>query len=69
MRTLANLYDADMRVRDAETQRIAANYPIPHPLNNVQYADGISRCRHSKTHGQHDNCRQEFRPSTQAVPR
>jgi len=39
---LADLYDADKRTREAEVQKVAGNYRIPHPLPRVQYADGIS---------------------------
>jgi len=37
---LADLYDADQRTRNAEVRSAASNYRIPHPLSNVQYADG-----------------------------
>jgi hypothetical protein len=39
---LADLYDADKRTRDANVQKVASNYRIPHPLPRVQYADGLS---------------------------
>ena len=48
MAQLAELYDADKRTRDPRIRELAAKYTIPHPLNNVQYADGISWCRHAK---------------------
>lgn len=63
MPTLSELYDADKRTRDPQIRALAAKRPIPHPLNNVQYADGISRCRHATTHERFQYCPQEVRPS------
>lgn len=60
-RVLSDLYDGDKRVRDAVTRRLAAGRTIPHPLNNVHYADGVSLCRHAKRHGQWQFCNQEVR--------
>lgn len=60
---LSDLYDADRRATDPVVRRLAAAMTIPHPLNNVEYADGISRCRHAAKHGPWDPCRQEVRPS------
>lgn len=62
-RTLADLYDADLRTRDETTRRLAAMLPVPHPLNNVRYADGVSPCRHSRRHDRWEPCRQEVRPA------
>ncbi len=59
--SLADLYNADKRVRNLTVARLASEHRVPHPLNNVQYADGISRCRHSKRHERFDLCRQEVR--------
>jgi len=39
---LADLYNADKRVRDAEVKQVAGNFRIPHPLPRVQYADGTA---------------------------
>ena len=39
---LADLYDADRRVRDPEVRTVSGKYRIPHPLSSVQYADGKS---------------------------
>lgn len=63
MPTLSELYDADKRTRDPEIRALAAELSIPHPLNNVQYADGISRCRHAKKHEWFQYCSQEVRAS------
>lgn len=60
---LSDLYDADRRATDPEVRRMATEKTIPHPLNNVQYADGISRCRHAKTHERFELCRQQVIPS------
>ena len=60
---LSDLYDADKRTRDPEVRRLAGTRTIPHPLNNVQYADGISRCRHAKKHTRFESCRQAVIPS------
>lgn len=62
MPTLSDLYDADRRTRDPKIRELAGR-PIPHPLNNVQYADGVSKCRHAKKHHRFQPCRQEVRPS------
>lgn len=61
MPTLADLYDADLRTRDPQIRKLAATSTIPHPLNNVQYADGISRCRHAKKHSRFELCNQAVR--------
>lgn len=42
MPTLSDLYNADQRTRDPEIRELTEKNLIPHPLNNVQYADGIS---------------------------
>ena len=60
--TLRDLYDADKRVTVEAARGIAAAIPIPHPLNNVQYADGISPCRHAGHHARFQYCPQEVRP-------
>lgn len=67
MPQLSDLYDADQRTTDPVVADLAATKTIPHPLNNVQYADGISRCRHGKTHGPFEVCRQEVRVSPSAA--
>lgn len=48
--SLTDLYNADLRVKDATARRLAAGGLIPHPLINVQYADAISTCTHAKRH-------------------
>src|SRR5699024_2767929 len=55
------------RVTDPVVARLSAEKTIPHPLNNVAYADGISPCRHGKKHGPFEACRQEVRPSTAPI--
>lgn len=67
MPQLSDLYDADRRVTDPVVARLSAEKTIPHPLNNVAYADGISPCRHGKKHGPFEACRQEVRPSTAPI--
>ncbi len=59
---LSDLYNADKRTRNTTVARLSAESTIPHPLNNVQYADGISRCRHAKRHERFDACKQEVQP-------
>jgi hypothetical protein len=39
---LSDLYNADMRVRDADVKQVSSNFRIPHPLPRVQYADGTA---------------------------
>ena len=68
MVTLSDLYDADKRTRDAVVQRLASTSTIPHPLNNVQYADGISPCRHAKKHQSGQVCNQEVRAQVPPAP-
>lgn len=41
--TLSDLYNADFRAKNVVAMKLAATTPVPHPLNNVQYADGISQ--------------------------
>lgn len=65
---LSDLYSADFRANHPEAMKLAGEVAIPHPLNNVQYADGISLCRHAKKHRQGDFCPQEFR-KTEPAPR
>lgn len=65
---LSDLYDADYRATHPEAARLAAEQTIPHPLNNVQYADGISSCRHAKKHYRFQCCTQEVRPDPPAKP-
>ncbi len=48
MTTLSDLYDADRRVKDAVVRRLTLLVNAPHPLHDVQYADGIDRCTHAK---------------------
>lgn len=48
--TLADLYDADLRTRDEIVRTLAKRTPIPHPLEEVQYADGIKACTHARKH-------------------
>ena len=54
--SFADLYDADKRTTDPRVESLAAALPIPHPLRNVQYADGISRCTHAKRHVRFEVC-------------
>ncbi|WP_424862881.1 hypothetical protein [Streptomyces sp. MMS24-I29] len=61
MTQLSDLYDADRRTRDPQARQLAATKTIQHPLNNVQYADGISSCRHAMKHQRFQHCPQEFR--------
>ncbi|MDP9904593.1 hypothetical protein [Arthrobacter bambusae] len=61
MAQLAELYDADKRTRDPRIRELAAKNTIPHPLNTVQYADGISRCRHAKRHQRFQFCQRTIR--------
>lgn len=65
---LSDLYDADYRATHPEAARLAAEKTIPHPLNNVQYADGISSCRHAKKHQRFQYCPQEVRPDRANPP-
>lgn len=66
---LSDLYDADYRATHPEAARLAAEKTIPHPLNNAQYADGISSCRHAKKHYRFQYCPQEVRPDPPAASR
>lgn len=66
---LSDLYDADYRTKHPEAAALAAKKAIPHPLNNVQYADGISSCRHAKKHQRFELCQQEVRPDTPSSAR
>lgn len=50
MPTLSTLYSADARRTDPVVARLAREESIPHPLNNVHYADGISTCPHARKH-------------------
>lgn len=61
--TLSDLYSATYRATHPDAMKLAAKTSIPHPLNNVQYADGISRCRHAKRHTQFQVCNQEVTKS------
>lgn len=54
-RQLAELYDADLR-RDQRTFDMASRVPIPHPLRNVEYADGMRPCTHARKHSQWESC-------------
>ncbi|WP_284982343.1 hypothetical protein [Arthrobacter sp. efr-133-TYG-118] len=60
MAQLADLHDADKRMRDPQVRALAAKLTIPHPLNNV-HADGISPCRHGRNHARFQFCRQAIR--------
>lgn len=60
---LADLSSANFRASNPEAMKLAAEVQIPHPLNNVKYADGISRCRHAKRHVQFQACNQQVRKS------
>lgn len=64
---LSDLYDADQRTKSAEVRKLAAESTVPHPLNNVQYADAISPCRHAKRHHRFDICRQQIVPEFAAT--
>lgn len=68
MAQLADLYDADKRKRDPQIRELAAKNTIPHPLNNVQYADGISHCRHAKRHQPFQLCQQTIRVDRSGLP-
>lgn len=61
MPTLSDLYNADQRTHDPKIRGLAEEIFIPHPLNNVQYADGVSKCRHGKKHERFQLCHQEVR--------
>jgi len=61
MAQLSDLYDADKRRSDQTIRELAEKYTIPHPLNNVQYADGISHCRHARGHQSFQLCQQTIR--------
>lgn len=59
---LSDLYDADARTKNAEARRLAGESTIPHPLNNVEYADAVSPCRHAKRHQRFEPCSQQIVP-------
>lgn len=61
MVSLSALYDADQRVRDTTVSQLAEKITVPHPLNNVIYADGVSPCRHAKKHTEFQMCSQEVK--------
>jgi hypothetical protein len=54
--TLSDLYDADLRAAEPVARNLAAELTIPHPLNNVAYADGMLACTHAKRHTQLEKC-------------
>lgn len=57
MPTLANLYDADLRRTNPLIGQLAAGRLIPHPLRNVEYADGVFMpCTHAKKHARFERC-------------
>ena len=56
MPRLSDLYDADRRTIDPAVRDLAAKMPIPHPLHNVAYADGMIACTHAKKHARFDRC-------------
>lgn len=58
MPQLSDLYDADRHTRDPQVRQLATQMTIPHPLNNVAYADGISPCRHARKHPPFTPCPQ-----------
>ncbi|MGI8307050.1 hypothetical protein [Saccharopolyspora hattusasensis] len=60
---MVSLSGADRRTRDPKVRELATKTTIPHPLNNVQYADGISKCCHAKKHQRFQRCPQQVRPS------
>lgn len=60
MAQLAELYNADKRTGDPQIRGLAEKITIPHPLNNVQYSDGISSCRHAKRHQRFGHCPQKI---------
>ncbi|WP_159622700.1 hypothetical protein [Ruania rhizosphaerae] len=62
--SLADIYNADVRSVHTDARQLAAKVYIPHPLNGVQYADGISPCRHAKEHTRWEACGHEVRPAT-----
>ena len=55
-RQLVELYDADLRTIDQRTFDMASRVPIPHPLRNVEYADGMRPCTHARKHSQWEPC-------------
>ena len=63
MPQLSDFYDGDARRTNPAVRDLAAKIRIPHPLSNVQYADGIHRCTHSKNHQRFDYCPQRMRPA------
>jgi len=69
--SLSDLYDADKRATDRRAAELAARLPIPHPLRNVQYADGISPCSHAKRHARFEFCPPPLPddPQTSPAPR
>ena len=38
---LSDLSDGDLAQRDKLVRRLRKNVSVPHPLHNVQYADGV----------------------------
>lgn len=45
-RSLTDVYDADLRITDPLTTELVAKVTIPHPLLDVEYADGVYSCPH-----------------------
>lgn len=60
-RQLAELYDADLRTIDQRTFDMASRVPIPHPLRDVVYADGVYACGHEPKCWNKHTCIERFR--------
>lgn len=50
MTSLSDLYDADQRAKWPGLRALCAVFNVPHPLTDVQYADGKLACTHAKRH-------------------
>ena len=50
MPTLSDIYDADQATRDPVVAKLRGEVRIPHPLNGVQYGDGLIPCTHARRH-------------------
>lgn len=66
--SLSDLYSANVRANYPEAMRLAAELTIPHPLKNVQYADGIIPCTHAKKHKPFEPCQWDTGPSERERP-
>ena len=43
-RTLSQIYDGDLALRDRTVAHLRTKVMIPHPLHGVAYADGVIVC-------------------------